>query len=434
MRGEQGLFDLPGDETPGGEPSPGGRPAGRSLVVETDGGSRGNPGPAGYGAVVRDADSGEVLAERAGYLGVVSNNVAEYTGLLEGLRAAAAIDPAARVEVRADSRLVVEQMSGRWKIKHADMRRLAAEAGTVLPAGAVTYTWVPRAENKAADALANRAMDTRAGHDRDYWAAGDRDAAAAPSAEEPDDAAPSAPEPVPIAPGRRPSGAALVRGEGEPTTVVLVRHGVTALTEAGIYSGSDTPGPVLSPLGEQQAARAAALVARIGVDLWPDLPRPTALVASPVVRAVQTARALGQPLGLTAEEDDAFAEVRFGEWDGLTMAQIEERFPGALGRWAAEPGAGPAGGESLAALAERVGAGLRRLASAHAGRTVVVASHTVVNRAAVGLVGRLPQETWPAVRIPPASVTIVRLWPGAGDDLGPGELTVVGCPSEVVGG
>ncbi len=100
----------------------------RRLTVEADGGSRGNPGVAGYGALVRDSDTGALLAERAEPLGKESNNVAEYRGLIAGLEAAFAIDPAAEVHVRLDSKLVVEQMSGRWKIKHEDMRRLALQA------------------------------------------------------------------------------------------------------------------------------------------------------------------------------------------------------------------------------------------------------------------------------------------------------------------
>ena len=100
----------------------------RRLVVEADGGSRGNPGPAGYGAVVRDAATGDVLAEVSESIGRATNNVAEYSGLIAGLRAAAAIAPGADVEVRMDSKLVVEQMSGRWQIKHPDMRPLAAKA------------------------------------------------------------------------------------------------------------------------------------------------------------------------------------------------------------------------------------------------------------------------------------------------------------------
>ncbi len=134
----------------------------RRLLVEADGGSRGNPGPAAYGALVRDADSGDLLDEDAQYLGVTTNNVAEYSGLVSGLRMARAVDPDAEVEVRMDSKLVVEQMSGRWKIKHEDMRRLALEARDVLPPDQVRYVWVPRALNAAADRLANAAMDLAA--------------------------------------------------------------------------------------------------------------------------------------------------------------------------------------------------------------------------------------------------------------------------------
>lgn len=140
--------------------------------MQADGGSRGNPGPAGYGALVREGSTGEVLAERAGFLGVATNNVAEYRGLIAGLRAARAIDPDAALDVRLDSKLIVEQMSGRWKIKHPDMRELAAIARDVTRGAAVAYEWRPRMDNSDADALANEAMDTespsiRRGHGAD---------------------------------------------------------------------------------------------------------------------------------------------------------------------------------------------------------------------------------------------------------------------------
>jgi ribonuclease H / adenosylcobalamin/alpha-ribazole phosphatase len=131
----------------------------RRFIVEADGGSRGNPGPAGYGAVVVDRVTGEVLVETAEYIGTATNNVAEYRGLIAGLRAAYALDPDASVLVRMDAKLVVEQMSGRWKIKHEDMGPLAAEAKSVLPPSRVSYEWVPREQNKRADRLANEAMD-----------------------------------------------------------------------------------------------------------------------------------------------------------------------------------------------------------------------------------------------------------------------------------
>ena len=132
----------------------------RRLLIEADGGSRGNPGPAGYGAVVRDAATREVLAELSEAIGRATNNVTEYSGLLAGLRAAAKLAPGADTEVRMDSKLVVEQMSGRWKIKHPDLRQLAAQASQAARAlGRVTYIWVPRERNTHADRLANQAMD-----------------------------------------------------------------------------------------------------------------------------------------------------------------------------------------------------------------------------------------------------------------------------------
>ncbi|OKJ69300.1 bifunctional RNase H/acid phosphatase [Streptomyces sp. CB02261] len=172
-------------------------PSSRELIVEADGGSRGNPGPAGYGAVVLDPVTGETLAEAAEYIGVATNNVAEYKGLVAGLKVARELFPDATVHVRMDSKLVVEQMSGRWKIKHPDMKPLAAEAGRVFPAGRVRYEWIPRERNKHADRLANEAMD--AGKRGRQWepsastaaldASAARNAAAPPPSGPPGDAA-----------------------------------------------------------------------------------------------------------------------------------------------------------------------------------------------------------------------------------------------------
>jgi ribonuclease HI len=134
---------------------------GRSLIVEADGGSRGNPGIAAGGAVVVDAATGELLAELGVYVGIATNNVAEYRGMVEGLRRAFEIDPGASVHVLMDSKLVVEQMSGRWKIKHPDMQQIAREARELIGHRPVTFEWVPRLQNSRADALANRSMDMR---------------------------------------------------------------------------------------------------------------------------------------------------------------------------------------------------------------------------------------------------------------------------------
>lgn len=178
----------------------------REFVVEADGGSRGNPGPAGYGAVVSDAATGETLAEAAEYIGVATNNVAEYRGLLAGLRAARDLDPEAGVHVRMDSKLVIEQMSGRWKIKHPAMKPLAAEAATVFPPGQVTYEWIPRERNTHADRLANEAMD--AGKRGEQWS---------PAASRADLDTPSAVPAPEGPPGDATAGAARVRAAMTPT-------------------------------------------------------------------------------------------------------------------------------------------------------------------------------------------------------------------------
>lgn len=129
------------------------------LIVEADGASRGNPGDAAGGAVVIDPVTHDVVV-RAGILcGVASNNVAEYRGMLEGVKCALEINPEVRLHIRMDSKLVVEQMSGRWKIKHPDMQVLATQARELLAGTAVTFEWIPREENSRADAAANKALD-----------------------------------------------------------------------------------------------------------------------------------------------------------------------------------------------------------------------------------------------------------------------------------
>jgi len=140
------------------------------VVMYADGGSRGNPGPAGYGSVVLTPD-GTVLAERAASLGRVTNNVAEYSGLIAGLEAARELG-ASWVDVRMDSKLVVEQMSGRWQVKHPDMKPLARKASELVrDFDRVTFEWVPRAENTHADRLANEAMDAAKEGRTWVWAA-----------------------------------------------------------------------------------------------------------------------------------------------------------------------------------------------------------------------------------------------------------------------
>jgi ribonuclease HI len=128
------------------------------VVVHVDGGARGNPGPAAAAAVVSSPD-GDVLDEAHEVLGVATNNVAEYRGLLLGLARARELG-ASEVEVVNDSELVAKQVNGLYKVKHPDMKPLHAEAKTALRAfDRWTMRSVPRAQNAAADALVNQALD-----------------------------------------------------------------------------------------------------------------------------------------------------------------------------------------------------------------------------------------------------------------------------------
>ena len=398
------------------DPAPGEAAGRRRLIIEADGGSRGNPGAAGYGAVVLDAETGELLAEVAEAIGRATNNVAEYRGLLAGLRAAIAIDPACTVEARMDSKLVVEQMSGRWQIKHHDMRALAAQARGVLPTGRVSYTWIPRAENTRADALANQAMDAAAAGRS--WSRGTPAAAASSSGRASSGSASTSgsASPVPVA---RPDSirAPSVRADlGAPTVLLLLRHGRTQLTEQRRFSGSGGLDPELSPAGQGDAERAAGLLAGLGAPgaALAEIGSPTALVSSPLRRTRQTADAVATRLGLPVTVMDDWAEIAFGEWDGLTFEQVAERWPGEVAGWRGSMTALPPGGESLDQLVSRVRAVRAATVAAFEHQVVVVATHGVPVRACVHeALEAGPPALW-RTRIDPASVTAVRYWSDGG--------------------
>jgi ribonuclease H / adenosylcobalamin/alpha-ribazole phosphatase len=126
--------------------------------LSTDGGARGNPGPAAY-AYVLEAEDGTVLAAHGETIGVATNNVAEYRALVEGLRKALELH-VGELEVVSDSELVVHQMRGEWKIKNDALRVLSEEAGEIAGLiGKVRYTAVRREHNELADRLVNEALD-----------------------------------------------------------------------------------------------------------------------------------------------------------------------------------------------------------------------------------------------------------------------------------
>ncbi|MDR2565962.1 MAG: bifunctional RNase H/acid phosphatase [Bifidobacteriaceae bacterium] len=380
------------------------------LIIEADGGSRGNPGVAAFGALVRESASGRVLAERAAYLGdAVTNNVAEYSGLIAGLEAAVAVEPAAALEVRMDSKLVVSQMAGVWKIKNADLAKLAAKARQVIGDRTVTFKWVPRAHNQAADLLANEAMDSRGVIERspggEASEPGEKRAGGETAS-----AALSLAGAVRLAQAVS-SGAQRHPGTFGPiTTVILIRHGMSVDTDRDVFAGGLVPGPALSAAGRLQAQAAQEELERMLQVPWFGLERPSALASSPTRRALETAEPLAAAFGLTVQVDPGFVEEEFGDWDGLTKSQVEARWPGGVDRWAADPDYTPSGGESRRQVGIRVKAALERVAQANLGGTVVITSHAVAVRAALGAALGAPPEAWFGFRVAPASINIVRLW------------------------
>ncbi|GGO74713.1 bifunctional RNase H/acid phosphatase [Nocardioides deserti] len=378
----------------------------RSVVVEADGGSRGNPGPAAYGAVLKDADTGAVIAEDGTAIGRATNNVAEYSGLIAGLRLAVEHAPGARVEVRMDSKLVVEQMSGRWKIKHPDMQPLAAEAKQLAPAG-TTYTWVPRAQNGHADRLANEALDgLRSGVTVAGAVETDREVLDEDSLieelESPEAAA-AGDAPASIQSQARGWSA----GTGAPTTLVLVRHGVTAHTKEKRFSGGlASANPGLSEEGRAQVRSTAEWLA-------PLAERVDAVVASPVRRTRESAEILAEVLGRPLLEEPGFAEMEFGAWDGLTFGEVAERDQAGLDAWLGSLDVPAGGGESFRTVEERVLAGLERVLAEHEGRTVVVVSHVTPIKTLVAHAVDAPLDAVFRMELTPASVTVLSFFPAA---------------------
>jgi len=362
----------------------------RRLVVEADGGSRGNPGNAGYGALVRDGVTGEVIAERAESVGIASNNVAEYSGLVAGLKAAYQIDPGADVTVRLDSKLLVEQMSGRWRIKAPDLRRLALVAGDVaaelgVAGGSVTYTWIPRAENSAADALANSAMDGESVS----WT---RELAQSDNGIDPDRVTNS--------------DIVLHPDLGEPTRILLVRHGVTDYTVEGKLDGRGGANPSLNAQGLRQARDAAAGVRAFIGDTS------ASVITSSLQRAIKTGGAIAGELGVRPQIDADWDEQNFGDWDDKSMTDLATWHPQELLEFRNDPHYARPGGEAHADLEVRVLAAFERARAA--GGTVVVASHRKPIITVLAHVLGIPHERIWRLATAPASLTLVEVWADGG--------------------
>ena len=256
-----------------------------------------------------------------------------------------------------DSRLVVEQMAGRWQIKHPGLRPLAAQAASLVHRfDSVAFEWIPRERNRHADALANRAMDAATG--RDPGGAGSEEPAELLLAKAgPADEATA----VPVTGSWEPR-------TSTPTRLFLVRHAQTGYNAQRRYSGR---GDV--PLSERGTAEARALATRLARLAGPV----AAVLSSPLSRCTATAEAIRDALDGNVElivEPDLI-ECDFGAWEGLTFAEVRERWPDELTRWLGSPATAPPGGESFRAVTMRTRRFVAALRATYPAQTVIAVSH-----------------------------------------------------------
>ena len=361
------------------------------LIIEADGGSRGNPGLSGAGAVVIDAASGNILREISEAVGIATNNVAEYSAVIFALEVAFEIDPAAEIVVRMDSKLVVEQMSGRWKIKHPDMLALGARVQQLISGKKVEFVWIPREQNVLADALANKAMD---GEPAPTAAAGEFNHVAPSSIRAPQSSV------------------------AEATTLIMVRHGRTALTESRKISGGDGENPDLSELGNKDAAEVALELARVGSSgAFSFLAKPVVVIHSPVKRAAQTASKIAQKLGAEQVELADLREIGFGDWDGLTNEELFVGHETQYQAWRGSYDVAPPNGESLKDFDVRVNRSLDFILDKFAGKTVVVVAHVMPIRGLLRIANDASVAGYWRVDLGPASISIARFWGREGAEI-----------------
>ena len=361
------------------------------LIIEADGGSRGNPGLSGAGAVVIDAASGNILREISEAVGIATNNVAEYSAVIFALEVAFEIDPAAEIVVRMDSKLVVEQMSGRWKIKHPDMLALGARVQQLISGKKVEFVWIPREQNVLADALANKAMD---GEPAPTAAAGEFNHVAPSSIRAPQSSV------------------------AEATTLIMVRHGRTALTESRKISGGDGENPDLSELGNKDAAEVALELARVGSSgAFSFLAKPVVVIHSPVKRAAQTASKIAQKLSAELVELADLREIGFGDWDGLTNEELFVGHETQYQAWRGSYDVAPPNGESLKDFDVRVNRSLDFILDKFSGKTVVVVAHVMPIRGLLRIANDASVAGYWRVDLGPASISIARFWGREGAEI-----------------
>lgn len=351
------------------------------LLIQADGASKGNPGPASYGVAIYWSD-GTLASEIYEAIGIATNNQAEYRAVLAGLEAASKLlaetpDPKV-LHIQMDSKLVIEQLSGRWKIKNSELQQLAIQAQRLLQNFEVKLEWIPRELNSTADALANRALS--------------------------DTAKPAeAPSQISLI---QPRSVRAPRQSIEPTVIWAIRHGHTKLTEIGLISGGGTD-PALSEFGQLEAERVATEIERLA-KLF-DLPLPEHLWHSPQKRAEQTSARISGDLAIPKRVVSDLREIEFGEWEGASMEALSGISITEIEQWRGSLEHRPPQGESVRDLERRVRITLDQILATE-NSSVAVVAHMMPLRAIYRLATGAAESAHWGVSFVPASVSVYRFF------------------------
>lgn len=348
------------------------------IILQADGASRGNPGPAAFGAVILD-ENRNLLKELFAPLGEQTNNFAEYSAVIAGLEFISNNYSSVSLVIEMDSKLVIEQLAGRWKVNSSTLQELRARAFTLLAGMDYELVWIPREQNSLADSAANKALDGVLGTVIEI------------------------PEGV-----AQPRSIRANRQTILPTTIVLVRHGHTEHTEQNLISGSQGEDPALSALGLAEASAAAEEVNKL-LDFY-GLPSIYEIYHSPQQRARETAQSIAHRNQIRLKADPRLKEIGFGDWEAVSMDEIESRNPELVSKWRESATVSPPNGESINELELRVGEALREIILGNQGKTIGIVTHMMPCRAiAKKALATTIRAHW-SIQFAPASISIFRFY------------------------
>lgn len=355
------------------------------LLIQADGASKGNPGPASYGAVILLPD-GEIYREVYDSIGVATNNQAEYRAILAALEVAGELaqdNPNyRRLHIQMDSKLVIEQLSGRWKIKNSELQSLAIQAQRLLSSFDATFEWIPRERNTHADALANKAFH--------------REHESGASTFRFDTFSPKLTQPKSIRSPRR---------SEKPVVVWAVRHGHTSMTESSLISGGGVD-PALSEFGRGEAALVSSEISRLATLFG--LPTPNQIWHSPQLRATETARAISKKLRLPLHQKSDLREIEFGDWEGISMDSLFGTSSSEIEAWRGSMDFRPPGGESVADLEMRVSSVLND--ALRSDTSICLVAHMMPMRAIYRIATAASDSAHWSLNFLPASVSVYRFF------------------------